>query len=218
MAAAGARTPQRPRRSRAGAARSRMPLRTGLPTRRSGSAAPARPRPPARAGLSRAHAPACAARRTHGGAEALRRLPRGAEAGSRRCTGRQDRGTLPRHPHRSRGPVPEPRPRPTHAPERPSIAVLPFSNLSGDADLDHLCDGITEDTITGLGRFRLLVRDRSLFVIGRVRADIRRRRNRAAARRRLSRAGQPAAAWRARAHHRAAHRRRQSGAAVGRSL
>jgi TolB-like protein/Tfp pilus assembly protein PilF len=38
---------------------------------------------------------------------------------------------------------------------RPSIAVLPFSNFSGDADLGHLCDGITEDIITGLGRFRL---------------------------------------------------------------
>ena len=41
-------------------------------------------------------------------------------------------------------------------PDRPSIAVLPFSNLSGDPDLAHLCDGITEDTITGLGRFHLL--------------------------------------------------------------
>jgi TolB-like protein/Flp pilus assembly protein TadD len=40
--------------------------------------------------------------------------------------------------------------------DRPSIAVLPFSNLSGDPDLGHLCDGITEDIITGLGRFRLL--------------------------------------------------------------
>jgi TolB-like protein len=46
-------------------------------------------------------------------------------------------------------------------PDRPSIAVLPFTNLSGDADLGHLCDGITEDIITGLGRFR------SLFVIDR---------------------------------------------------
>jgi TolB-like protein len=44
----------------------------------------------------------------------------------------------------------------TRAPDRPSIAVLPFSNLSGDATFEHLCDGITEDTITGLGRFRLL--------------------------------------------------------------
>ncbi|HEY7687373.1 MAG TPA: BTAD domain-containing putative transcriptional regulator, partial [Dongiaceae bacterium] len=38
----------------------------------------------------------------------------------------------------------------------PSIAVLPFDNLSGDADLAPLCDGVTEDIITGLGRFRLL--------------------------------------------------------------
>ena len=42
------------------------------------------------------------------------------------------------------------------APNRPSIAVLPFANLSGDSNLGHLCDGITEDIITGLGRFRLL--------------------------------------------------------------
>lgn len=40
--------------------------------------------------------------------------------------------------------------------ERPSIAVLPFSNLSRNADLDHLCEGLAEDIITGLGRFRLL--------------------------------------------------------------
>ena len=40
--------------------------------------------------------------------------------------------------------------------DRPSIAVLPFSNLSGDADLGHLCDGMTEDIITGLGRFHFL--------------------------------------------------------------
>jgi TolB-like protein/Tfp pilus assembly protein PilF len=39
---------------------------------------------------------------------------------------------------------------------RPSLAVLPFSNLSGDVDLDHLCEGLAEDIITGLGRFRLL--------------------------------------------------------------
>jgi len=46
-------------------------------------------------------------------------------------------------------------------PARPSIAVLPFGNLSGDADLGHLCDGITEDIITELSRFR------ELFVIAR---------------------------------------------------
>jgi len=40
--------------------------------------------------------------------------------------------------------------------ERPTIAALPFSNLTGDVELDHICDGITEEIITGLGRFRLL--------------------------------------------------------------
>ncbi len=44
---------------------------------------------------------------------------------------------------------------------RPSIAVLPFDNLSGQADDTYFSDGITEDIITGLARFR------SLFVIAR---------------------------------------------------
>jgi TolB-like protein/Flp pilus assembly protein TadD len=48
-------------------------------------------------------------------------------------------------------PTPEERAR-----SRPSLAVLPFSNLSGDPDVAHLCDGIAEDTTTGLGRFHLL--------------------------------------------------------------
>jgi len=41
-------------------------------------------------------------------------------------------------------------------PDRPSLAVLPFSNLSRDPELDHLCEGLAEDIITGLGRFRFL--------------------------------------------------------------
>ncbi len=49
-----------------------------------------------------------------------------------------------------------PAPEPQRTSVRPSLAVLPFSNLSGDPDLGHLCDGVTEDIITGLGRFRLL--------------------------------------------------------------
>jgi TolB-like protein len=70
------------------------------------------------------------------------------------------------------------RPAPAIAPvdsasSRPSLAVLPFSNLSRDADLDHLCDGLAEDIITGLGRFRLLfVIDRhSSSVIARQESD-----------------------------------------------
>ncbi len=45
--------------------------------------------------------------------------------------------------------------------ERPSIAVLPFTNMSGDAEQDFVADGITEDIITGLARLGWL------FVIAR---------------------------------------------------
>src|ERR1051326_5871242 len=38
--------------------------------------------------------------------------------------------------------------------ERPSIAVLPFGNLSGEREQEYLADGITEDIITALTRFR----------------------------------------------------------------
>jgi len=46
-------------------------------------------------------------------------------------------------------------------PDKPSIAVLPFQNMSGDAEQDYFADGITEDIITALSKFK------SLFVIAR---------------------------------------------------
>lgn len=46
-------------------------------------------------------------------------------------------------------------------PDKPSIAVLPFDNMSGDPEQQYFSDGITEDIITELSRFR------SLFVIAR---------------------------------------------------
>jgi TolB-like protein len=46
-------------------------------------------------------------------------------------------------------------------PDKPSIVVLPFDNLSGDTEQDYFADGIAEDIITGLSRFR------QLFVIAR---------------------------------------------------
>jgi TolB-like protein/Tfp pilus assembly protein PilF len=39
-------------------------------------------------------------------------------------------------------------------PDKPSIAVLPFANLSGDAEQEYFADGISEDIITALARFR----------------------------------------------------------------
>ncbi|MFQ5938050.1 MAG: tetratricopeptide repeat protein, partial [Acidiferrobacterales bacterium] len=46
-------------------------------------------------------------------------------------------------------------------PDKPSIAVLPFDNLSGDPEQDYFSDGLTEDIITHLTRFP------DLFVIAR---------------------------------------------------
>ena len=40
---------------------------------------------------------------------------------------------------------------------RPSVAVLPFKNLSGDAAHDFFSDGITEDVLAALGRFSNLL-------------------------------------------------------------
>jgi adenylate cyclase len=61
-------------------------------------------------------------------------------------------------------------------PDRPSIAVLPFTNMSGGADQDHIADGIVEDITTELSRFRelfVIARNSSFHYKGRV-VDIRR--------------------------------------------
>jgi TolB-like protein/tetratricopeptide (TPR) repeat protein len=46
-------------------------------------------------------------------------------------------------------------------PDNPSIAVLPFQNLSGDSQQEYFADGVVEDIITGLSRIKWL------FVIAR---------------------------------------------------
>jgi adenylate cyclase len=44
--------------------------------------------------------------------------------------------------------------KPLTLPDKPSIAVLPFDNLSGDPDQDYFADGIAEDLITALSHIR----------------------------------------------------------------
>ncbi|MDN5004709.1 winged helix-turn-helix domain-containing protein [Bradyrhizobium sp. GCM10027634] len=75
--------------------------------------------------------------------------------------------TLPRRGYRYVGPAVT-APNPDRAsgpsltlPDRPSIAVLPFANLSGDAEQDYFADGMVDDIITGLSRINWL------FVIAR---------------------------------------------------
>jgi adenylate cyclase len=51
--------------------------------------------------------------------------------------------------------------RPLPLPDKPSIAVLPFENMSGDPEQEYFADGMVEEIITALSRFK------SLFVIAR---------------------------------------------------
>ena len=55
-------------------------------------------------------------------------------------------------------------------PEGPSIAVLPFENMSGDPEQDYFCDGLTENIITGLSscpRLLVIARNSSFAYKGR---------------------------------------------------
>jgi adenylate cyclase len=51
--------------------------------------------------------------------------------------------------------------KPLALPDKPSVAVLPFDNMSADPEQGYFADGLVEDIITALSRFR------SLFVIAR---------------------------------------------------
>jgi TolB-like protein len=81
--------------------------------------------------------------------------------------------TLPRRGYRYVGPVvvmegpsesAEANAQPVAAlalPDKPSLAVLPFTNMSGDPEQEYFADGMVEDIITGLSRIK------SLFVVAR---------------------------------------------------
>src|SRR5215468_6837930 len=61
------------------------------------------------------------------------------------------------HPGTAASPIPTPLP----LPDKPSIAVLPFQNMSGDPEQEYFADGVVEEIIMALSRFK------SLFVIAR---------------------------------------------------
>ena len=55
-------------------------------------------------------------------------------------------------------------------PDKPSIAVLPFKNMSGDPEQEYFADGVVEEIITALSRFRhifVIARDSSFTYKGR---------------------------------------------------
>ena len=126
---------------------------------------------------------------------------------------------------RQRRPAAIARPSGHHLPEdappaaaKPSIAVLPFVNLSGDPEQQYFSDGITEDIITELSRFR------TLFVIARNSSfryrggATRRHAHRPRARRALPGRGQRAPHRRPRADQRPADRGGDRQSSVGRPL
>ncbi len=98
-------------------------------------------------------------------------------AALRRALGEEPGGeswieTMPKYGYRFVGPAtPDDQPsitaRPPAAtdtpplPVQPAIAVLPFQNMSGDPEQEYFADGVVEEIITSLSRFR------SLFVIAR---------------------------------------------------
>ena len=100
---------------------------------------------------------------------------------------------------------------PLPLPDKPSIAVLPFQNMSGDPEQEYFADGMVEDIITALSRFK------SLFVIARnssftYKGNGRHPAGRTRTRRALRPGRQRAQGREPAAHHRPAHRRERTGA------
>jgi adenylate cyclase len=62
-------------------------------------------------------------------------------------------------------------------PARPSIAVLPFQNMSGDPEQEYFADGIAEDIITALSKFRwffVIARNSTFTYKGKAAVDVKR--------------------------------------------
>jgi class 3 adenylate cyclase len=109
----------------------------------------------------------------------------------------------------ARGPLP--------LPDKPSIAVMPFANMSGDPEQEYFADGMVEEIITALSRIRwlfVIARNSSFTYKGQA-VDVKQvaRARRALCARRLGAQGrQPGA------HHRSADRRGDWSASLGRPV
>ena len=103
-------------------------------------------------------------------------------------------------------------------PDRPSIAVLPFANMSGDSEQEYFSDGISEDIITDLSKVSGLVRHRAQLGIhlqgqgSECSAGVSGPRRPVCPGRQHSQGGQPGAGYGA------ADRRRDRGTSMGRAL
>ena len=91
-------------------------------------------------------------------------------------------------------------------PDKPSIAVLPFQNMSGDPEQEYFADGMVEDIITGAVAHQVAVRHRAQFDLHLQGQGRRREASRPRARRALCAGRQRAQGRQPRAHHRAADR------------
>jgi len=103
-------------------------------------------------------------------------------------------------------------------PDKPSIAVLPFANMSGDPEQEYFADGMVEEIITALSRIRWLfvIARNSSFTYKGQGVDVKQLRPELGVRYVLE--GSVRKVGGRGAHHRPADRRAQRRASLGRPL
>jgi len=100
-------------------------------------------------------------------------------------------------------------------PDKPSIAVLPFANMSVDPEQEYFINGVVEEIITALSRIR---RDRWQFEAYVQQAGRRREAGRAPIGRAVRTCRLGSQNWGSRAYRRSADRRNEGGASLGRPV
>ena len=102
--------------------------------------------------------------------------------------------------------------------DRPSVAVLPFANMSGDPEQAYFADGISEHIITELSQVPFALRDRAELVVHVPRPRARRAEGGEGPRRPLRAGGERTTGRHRPPGHRAAHRRHERPSRVGGAL